>query len=100
MRKHPENRYPAMQVLLEDLELIADADSKGRDISELELRRQPDVYRPHHQKALSVAENLASYFGAETPSPPTSRLGSELTNPTEEPIITPCIQCRGTKSPF
>jgi serine/threonine-protein kinase len=62
-RKHPENRYPGMQAVLDDLERVAN----GVEISELPLKREPDVYRPRHSSGHEAAEALAAHFGAEAP---------------------------------
>jgi serine/threonine-protein kinase len=42
VRKHPENRYPSMQAVLDDLDRIA----RSEDIQPLPLLRDPDVYNP------------------------------------------------------
>jgi serine/threonine-protein kinase len=69
VRKHPDNRYPSMRHVLEDLESIA----AGGEISELPLKRDPDVYKPRNSLGRQAAESLASHFGTEPPPPPTSR---------------------------
>ena len=73
VRKHPENRYPSMQAVLDDLGRIA----AGGEISELPLRREPDVYKPKNLSGREAAESLAAYFGTEAPPPPTSRFDPE-----------------------
>ena len=70
VRKHPENRYPSMQAVLDDLDAVA----SGREISELPLARDPDVYKPKHAPGREAAETLARYFGTDAPPPPTSRM--------------------------
>jgi serine/threonine-protein kinase len=73
MRKHPENRYQSLDAVLDDLERI----EKGLDISELGLRRDPDVYKPRNVSGREAAETLAVRFGAEPPPPPTVRFDPE-----------------------
>jgi eukaryotic-like serine/threonine-protein kinase len=73
MRKHPENRYQSLQAVLEDLERVAE----GREISELPLKRDPDVYKPRNVSGREAADALAVRFGAEPPPPATSRLDPE-----------------------
>jgi serine/threonine protein kinase len=69
MRKHPENRYPSMQAVADDLVRIIN----GVAISELPLQRDPDVYKPHNQHGLEAAGVLAERFGTEAPPPATVR---------------------------
>lgn len=69
MRKHPENRYPTMQAVLDDLERIA----TGALLSDLPLKRDPDVYKPRNVSGREAAEVLAERFGAEPPPPLTVR---------------------------
>ena len=73
VRKHPENRYPSMQAVLDDLERIA----AGGDIAELPLKREPDVYKPKNSMGRVAAESLAAHFGTDPPPPPTSRFDPE-----------------------
>ncbi len=73
VRKHPENRYPSMQAVLDDLARHA----AGEDISALPLKREPDVYKPKNLSGREAAESLAAYFGTEAPPPPTSRFDPE-----------------------
>lgn len=73
VRKHPDNRYPSMPALLDDLKLLADASRAGKPISALPFVREPDLYRPRNQKAHGIAELLAQYFGTEAPAPLSSR---------------------------
>jgi serine/threonine-protein kinase len=68
-RKHPENRYPNMKAVLDDLERVV----TGAEISSLPLRREPDLFKPKNSSAREAAEALASHFGQEPP-PPTARL--------------------------
>jgi eukaryotic-like serine/threonine-protein kinase len=67
-RKHPENRYPSMQAVLDDLERVAN----GVGISALPLQRDPDVYKPRNSSGREAAEALAAHFGKEPP-PATAR---------------------------
>ena len=62
-RKHPENRYPSMQAVLDDLERVAN----GLLISALPLQRDPDVYKPRNSSGREAAEALAAHFGTEAP---------------------------------
>jgi serine/threonine protein kinase len=73
MRKHPENRYPSMQAVIDDLDCVA----RGGIISDLPLSREPDVYKPRNLSGREAAETLAVRFGAEPPPPPTSRFDPE-----------------------
>jgi eukaryotic-like serine/threonine-protein kinase len=62
-RKHPENRYPSMQAVADDLERVA----RGVAISSLPLQRDPDIYKPRNSSGLEAAEALAAHFGKEPP---------------------------------
>jgi serine/threonine-protein kinase len=62
-RKYPENRYPSMQAVLDDLERVAN----GSPISELPFVREPDVFRPRNSSGREAAEALAAHFGEEPP---------------------------------
>lgn len=62
-RKHPENRYPSMQAVVDDLARVAN----GAEISSLPLKRDPDVYKPRHDSGREAAEALAAHFGEEPP---------------------------------
>ena len=73
MRKHPENRYPSMHAVLEDLARIAN----GESIPPVELVRDPDVYKPRNHSGREAAETLAIRFGAEPPPPATVRFDPE-----------------------
>jgi serine/threonine-protein kinase len=79
MRKHPRNRYPSMEALLEDLDVIAGVRpaENGQSVRS-PLARHPDVYKPRNHQGRDVAELLALHFGTEPPPPPSSRLGAEL----------------------
>jgi serine/threonine-protein kinase len=67
-RKHPENRYPSMQAVVDDLERVAN----GVAISALPLKRDPDIYKPRNSSGHEAAEALAAHFGKEPP-PMTTR---------------------------
>jgi len=70
LRKDPENRYASMQALLDDLIDIDNHSLKAASEVEVPaLQRQPDVYIPRNSKGRDVAEDLARYFGAQTPPP-------------------------------
>jgi serine/threonine protein kinase len=70
MRKHPENRYPSLEALLGDLDLLLGLDpAAGRVIPVPPLERNPDVYKPRNLKGRGLAESLAAYFGTEPPPP-------------------------------
>lgn len=73
VRKHPDNRYPTMQAVLDDLDRIANAE----DIQPLPLLRDPDVYNPRNVTGRAAAETLAARFGAEPPPPATTRFSPE-----------------------
>jgi serine/threonine protein kinase len=73
MRKHPDNRYPSMRAVVEDLDRIV----AGQALSLLPLVRDPDVYRPRNETGLQAAQYLAKRFGTEPPSPPTVRFDPE-----------------------
>jgi serine/threonine-protein kinase len=60
-RKHPENRYPSMQAVADDLERL----TNGIGISALPLKRDPDVYRPRNSSGREATEALAAHFGKE-----------------------------------
>jgi serine/threonine-protein kinase len=66
MRKHPDNRYPSMQAVLDDLLTIAGSDA-GEMTDAPPLAPNPDVYQPRNQKGRDAAEALAAYFGTEPP---------------------------------
>ncbi len=95
MRKHPENRYPSMDAVLADLDVIAGArPDAGAEISALPLRRDPDVYKPRNQRGQDAAESLAAYFGTEPPPPATSRLGSDAPGATSLAEVAPELRRR------
>ncbi|HEY3499679.1 MAG TPA: serine/threonine-protein kinase [Polyangiaceae bacterium] len=73
MRKHPENRYPSMQAVIDDLDRIA----SGGEVVPVPLARDPDVYKPRNHSGREAAETLAEHFGAEPPPPATVRFDPE-----------------------
>jgi len=58
-RKHPDNRYPSMEAVLDDLACVA----KGTQISALPLQREPDIFKPRQHSGREAAEALAVHFG-------------------------------------
>jgi len=64
-RKHPDNRYPSMRAVLEDLECVAN----GTPISDLPLQREPDLFKPRQASGREAAEALAAHFGKDRPGP-------------------------------
>jgi serine/threonine protein kinase len=76
LHKHPENRFPSMAALLEELETIAGEPPPRGRAGPAPLLRHPDVYKPHNHLGRDVAEILALHVGADPPPPPTSRLGA------------------------
>ncbi|HLV64233.1 MAG TPA: serine/threonine-protein kinase [Polyangiaceae bacterium] len=67
-RKHPDNRYPSMEALLEDLAaLLEDSD---RPVTTRTLCRVPDAYEPRTERGREALEILSRKFGpyASVPS--------------------------------
>jgi eukaryotic-like serine/threonine-protein kinase len=56
MRKNPDNRYPSMEVLVEDMERILG--QREGDLYAGTLRRDPDVYEPKSVFAQTTAQSL------------------------------------------
>jgi serine/threonine-protein kinase len=56
LRKHPDNRYPSMEVLVEDIERILG--QRGGEMYAGTLQRDPDIYEPKSPFAQSTAQNL------------------------------------------
>jgi len=56
MRKNPDNRYPTMDALIEDLERISG--QRSGEVAKGHLRKTPDRYEPRTELAQSVAEAL------------------------------------------
>jgi serine/threonine protein kinase len=67
IRKHPENRYPNMQAMLEDIERVA----CGRPPLGVQLKRAPDRYEPRSELGRSALELLTRRHSSR-PSPPPS----------------------------
>lgn len=67
VRKHPDNRYPSMQALLDDLERVA----AGRPAHGVPMRRTPDRYEPRSELGRSALELLTRRHSS-WPSPPPS----------------------------
>ena len=67
MRKHPENRYPSMLALLDDV--VAAIDAEPERASSPNLVIAPDWYRPNSEQGEAAFKLLARKFGkfAETP---------------------------------
>lgn len=69
VRKNPENRYPTMQAMLEDIErLIA-----GRTPRGVAMQRSPDTYEPRSALGRSALELLTRRHSSR-PAPPHSDL--------------------------
>jgi serine/threonine-protein kinase len=68
-RKHPENRYPSMQAVLDDLECLV----RGAPLSLLPLRREPDLFKPRQPSSREAAEALAAHFGKDLSAPTNQR---------------------------
>lgn len=63
MRKHPENRYASMKMVMSDLETILHSGQEGNEpISVLPLGQHPDVYYPKSKQGQEAARFLASPF--------------------------------------
>lgn len=67
VRKHPDNRYPSMLALLEDLERVV----TGRPPHGVPLRRVPDRYEPRSELGLRALDLLTRRHSSR-PSPPPS----------------------------
>jgi serine/threonine protein kinase len=67
VRKHPENRYPSMQALLDDIERVV----SGRPPHGVPLKRTPDRYEPRSELGRSALELLTRRHSSR-PSPPPS----------------------------
>lgn len=68
MRKHPENRYPSMLALLDDV--VAAIDAEPERASSPDLVIAPDWYQPNSEEGEAAFKLLARQFGkfAEVPS--------------------------------
>ena len=67
VRKHPDNRYPTMQAMLEDIERV----SQGLAPHGVPLKRTPDRYEPRSELGRSALELLTRRHSSR-PSPPPS----------------------------
>jgi serine/threonine-protein kinase len=67
IRKHPENRYPNMQAMLEDIERVA----CGRPPFGVQLKRSPDRYEPRSELGRSALELLTRRHSSSPSPPPT-----------------------------
>jgi eukaryotic-like serine/threonine-protein kinase len=67
VRKHPENRYPTMQALLDDIERVV----SGRAPHGVPFKRSPDRYEPRSELGRSALELLTRRHSSR-PSPPPS----------------------------
>jgi eukaryotic-like serine/threonine-protein kinase len=67
VRKHPENRYPTMLAMLDDIERV----SQGRPPKGVPLKRSPDRYEPRSELGRSALELLTRRHSSR-PSPPPS----------------------------
>jgi serine/threonine-protein kinase len=66
--KHPDNRYPSMQELVDDLDAMI-----GVSISEVSsrpLQVTPDAYSPHTERGAEALAILAEKFGRYASLPP------------------------------
>ena len=71
VRKNPENRYPNMRAMLEDIErLISGAGPRG-----VPLHRTPDAYEPRSALGRSAHELLTRRHSSR-PAPPRAELTS------------------------
>lgn len=67
-RKHPDNRYPDMDAMLEDLDAIVGLTSKA--VSVRPLLRPDDIYEPQTLRAQQALEVLAQPYGSTSSYPP------------------------------
>lgn len=67
VRKNPENRYPNMQALLDDIERV----SNGRTPHGVQLKRSPDRYEPRSELGRSALELLTRRHSSRPSPPPT-----------------------------
>jgi serine/threonine-protein kinase len=71
VRKNPENRYPSMRAMLEDIErLISGVPPRG-----VPLQRTPDAYEPRSALGRSALELLTRRHSSR-PAPPRAELSS------------------------
>jgi eukaryotic-like serine/threonine-protein kinase len=69
VRKHPDNRYPSMQAMLEDIERII----SGHAPRGVPVQRTPDTYEPRSALGRSALELLTRRHSSR-PSPPRAEL--------------------------
>jgi serine/threonine-protein kinase len=67
-RKHPDNRYPSMQALLDDLDALVGV--SNAEVSRPELRVTPDAYAPCTPRGAEALAILAEKFGPYATLPP------------------------------
>jgi serine/threonine protein kinase len=60
-RKHRENRYPTMDAVIADLDVLLGLDA--RELTSLPLTVTPDVYAPTSERGREAASLLAEKFG-------------------------------------
>jgi serine/threonine-protein kinase len=70
VRKNPENRYPTMQAMLDDIERV----SSGRPPHGVPLKRSPDRYEPRSELGRSAFELLTRRHSSRPPSPNSTTL--------------------------
>jgi hypothetical protein len=70
-RKHRENRYPTMDALIADLDVLLGLDA--REIAPPMLVVTPDIYVPTSERGREAANLLAEKFGQHASSIPSSR---------------------------
>lgn len=71
VRKHPDNRYPSMQAMLEDIERLIN----GHAPRGVPVTRTPDVYEPRSALGRSALELLTRRHSSR-PAPPRAELSS------------------------
>jgi len=85
LRKHPDNRYLSMQVLLDDLiDIESHPVTASIEVVVPVLQRQPDVYVPCSSEGRDVVGSLARHFGTESTPLPTSQRRAEVEEPLNE----------------
>jgi len=66
--KHPDNRYPSMQALLDDLDALIGV--SAAEVSKPSARVTPDVYAPRTESGSEALTILAQKFGRFATLPP------------------------------
>ena len=64
VRKAPENRYPTMRALLEDIERVA----QGKRAQGVRLRQTPDCYQPQSSMGREALALLTRHHRSSRPS--------------------------------